>query len=229
MIVHTMNFKIAGITLPNKDGKDPQEEIKRILKDYKRTGYIDENDLYEGYTNREIKEDDIEVSEYKNMHFPVKLKQAKFENDDCIEVYFVEDNKQETHIGYVPKNLVKECIEWLSKENIETTMSLKITGGKVKMVEEEEKSNGDYAEKVVTDERNYGGVIGISFFDKTQPTNNTQSNIVKEIKMKPEDNIKIAIIIVCVSILLLIIILANTYIQTGSFNILVNNINETIN
>lgn len=226
MLVYSMDFKVAGITLLNKDGKDPQKEIKRILQEYKRTGFIDEEDLFEGYSNREIKEEGIEVSEYKGVYLPVKIISSKFENEDCFEVYLIEDNKQETHIGYMPKNLVNEAIKWFSKEGIKTKIKLQITGGKVKFVDEVENQNGDYIEKVVTDERNYGGVVYLNFYDDKQIENANQKPTVKEIKRTPEEDKRFLIILLSIVIAFTVIVLVNTYIQNGSFNIVVP-VNET--
>lgn len=225
MIVHTMNFKVSGITLPNKDGKDPQTEIKRILKDYKRTGYIDETNLFNGYTNKEIKEDDLSVSEYEGMHFPFKLLQSKFDNEDCVEVYFIEDNKKETHIGYAPKNYVNELIEWFTKENVTHTMNMKIIGGKKKFVVETENDVGDIVDKVVTDELNYGAVISISFYDNSEQIKTTTQQNNATNKDSGKDGRGIAIGIIIFIFLVLIGIATNPQ----SFNNVSNEMNMTIN
>ena len=58
MVVKTIEFNVAGVTFKNKEGKDIQKEIKRVLKEYKQNDYFDE--LYGGYTNKEIKEMDLD-------------------------------------------------------------------------------------------------------------------------------------------------------------------------
>lgn len=38
MLVHTVNFKVAGVTFNNEEGKDIQKQIKKILNEYKLYG-----------------------------------------------------------------------------------------------------------------------------------------------------------------------------------------------
>ena len=57
-----MEFKVAGVTFENEDGKDIQKIIKTEIRKLKGAGEIGEK--YEGYTNTEIKEMDLNVQEY---------------------------------------------------------------------------------------------------------------------------------------------------------------------
>ena len=64
MLIHSISFKVKGTTFKNEENKDIQKEIKKVLKEYKENDYFDE--LYGGYTNKEIKEIDLNISEYED-------------------------------------------------------------------------------------------------------------------------------------------------------------------
>lgn len=162
MLVNTISFKVRGVTFNNEEGKDIQKEIKRILKEYKDNDYFDK--LYGGYTNKEIKEMDLNVSEYEGYYFPAKLVGDKYKGEDCIKIYFKTYNDEYVHIGYAPKEELKNISEWLSKENIKVEGKLNVVGGKYKYVDICEE---DYEEeeKIVTSELTYGIEIELNFYD----------------------------------------------------------------
>ena len=83
MLVHKINFKVKGVTFKNEDGKDIQKEIIKILKEYKKNEYFDS--LYGGYTNKEIKEMDLNVSEYEGYQFPAKLVGDEYDGEECLK------------------------------------------------------------------------------------------------------------------------------------------------
>lgn len=162
MLVHKIDFRVAGVTFENEDGKDIQKEIKRILNEYKKNNYFDE--LYGGYINSEIIEMDLNVSEYEGYKFPAKLVGDEYNGEDCFKIYIKTYNDNYVHIGYAPKDNVNELAEWLSKEDLTIDGNLEITGGKYKYCEIYEE---DYEEKekVETKELKYGGVVTLTFCD----------------------------------------------------------------
>ena len=162
MLVHTISFKVKGVTFKNEEGKDIQKEIKSILKEYKNNDYFDS--LYGGYTNNDIKEMDLDVSEYEGYSFPAKLVGDKYEGEDCIKIYFKTYNDDYIHVGYAPKDNLDEISEWITKEGIKTEGRLEVTGGKYKHSEIIEE---DYEEKerIVTGELTYGLKITLNFYD----------------------------------------------------------------
>ncbi len=162
MLVHTISFKVKGVTFKNEEGKDIQKEIKNILKEYKDNDYFDK--LYGGYTNKEIQEMDLNVSEYEGYYFPAKLVSDEYEGKDCIKIYFKTYNDDYIHIGYVPENDLETISEWITKEGIKTEGRLEVTGGRYKHSEIIEE---DYEEKerIGTEELTYGLKITLNFYD----------------------------------------------------------------
>lgn len=155
---NTKEYKIAGVTFENENGKDIQKEIKKILREYISEGLIDKEDMYGGYTNSEIKEMDIEVSQFEDISFNAILKEATFENQPCVKVYMERADKNTyTHVGYIPKryNQIQEVIGILHN-NSDINLELYVVGGKIKQCETE--IDDDYEEKITieTIELDYG-------------------------------------------------------------------------
>ena len=162
MLVHTIAFKVKGVTFKNEEGKDIQKGIKDILEEYKSNDYFDR--LYGGYTNKDIKEMDLDISEYEGYSFPAKLVGDEYEGEDCIKIYFKTYNDDFIHVGYAPKENIDEISEWIIKEGIKTEGRLEVIGGKYKHSEIVEE---DYEEKerIVTEELTYGLKITLNFYD----------------------------------------------------------------
>ena len=193
MLVHEISFKVKGVTFKNEDGKDIQKEIKNILKEYKHNDYFDS--LYGGYTNSEIKEMDLNVSEYEGEIFPAKLVGDEYNHEECLKVYFKTYNDEYVHVGYAPKDKLEELSNWLSKEDLKVSGKLEVVGGKYKHLELYEE---DYEEKerVVIEELTYGLEVTLEFSNKQ--INKTLEDD-KKINAKKEQNrinITVAIIII---------------------------------
>lgn len=171
MLLHSINFKVAGVTFENEDGKNIQKEIKDILKDYKKNNYFDE--LYGGYTNEEIKEQDLNVSQFEGYEFPAKLVGDEYNSEECFKIYFKTYDDKYIHIGYAPRENITELAKWLTKENINVKGELSVIGGKYKYCELYEE---DYEEKerVVTEELTYGIEIQLEFYDNDDENTSTQ-------------------------------------------------------
>lgn len=143
--VFTKQYKIAGTTFNNENNKDIQKELKKILKEYINEGYINKDDMYLGYSTSDIKNMDLEVSQFEDIKFNAKLKEDIFENKPCIKVYIKRaDNITYTHIGYIPKryNQIEEVSEIINNYHIKE-LSLYIVGGTIKkcQVEEDDEYN----------------------------------------------------------------------------------------
>ena len=177
MLVHNMNFNVAGVTFKNEEGKDIQKEIKRIMNEYKKNDYFSEG-LYNGYTNKEIKEYDLNVSEFEGYDFPAKFVGDEYEGQHCFKVYLKTYNEDYIHIGYIPKEHLDEAIEWFTK-GLNIIGTLKIVGGKYKHCEIVEE---DYEEKefVEIKELSYGAEVSLSFCDNQKEE--ITEKIVKEDK-----------------------------------------------
>lgn len=184
MLLNSINFKVTGVTFKNEEGKDVQKEIKRILNEYKKNDYF--GDLYGGYTNSEIKEMDLNISEYEGYKFPTKIVGDEYNGEDCLKIYFKTYNDEYVHIGYAPKNILSELEKWLTKEDIKIDGTLEVIGGKYKYCELYEE---DYEEKerVATKELTYGMEISINFYGERIEDKDELSDVLKELK-KEEKN-----------------------------------------
>lgn len=162
MLVKQICFKVKGVTFENENNKDIQKEIKRILKEYKSNDYFDK--LYGGYTNKEIIEMDLNVSEYEGYSFPAKLVGDEYNGEDCLKVYFKTYNDEYVHVGYAPKEKLEEITEWITKKDIKIEGNLSIIGGKYKYLEIYEE---DYEEKerVAKEELTYGIEVTLNFYN----------------------------------------------------------------
>lgn len=199
MLIHTISFNVKGVTFKNEEGEEVQEEIKKILKGYKDNDYFDS--LYGGYTNSEIKEMDLNVSEYEGERFPVKLVGDEYNNEECLKIYFKTYDNKYIHVGYAPKENLDEISDWLNKDNLNVNGTLEVIGGKYKHTEIYEE---DYEEKerVITEELTYGLKIVLEFYDK-QVSEQYLKMKESEEKIKEEqrrNNIILGIIIITILI-----------------------------
>lgn len=119
IIVEKMDYK----------DKDIQDIIQNIIDTYIYNEQIENYELYDSNTNKDIKDYDLKVFIYEGIYFPAKLKKRKYKNEDFIEVYLVDYHKNNYKIGCIPKELIH--IIWKDiDENKE--IPVKIVGGKYK-------------------------------------------------------------------------------------------------
>lgn len=154
MRIYEETFSVKGVTFKNEDNKDIQKLIDKTLRWSKSNGFIDKEDLYEGYTNKEIIEDDLCVGEFVDCVYGGKIELDKFDGKDCIKVYLHTDDDKYIHVGYLPKNKIDEVKNYLSNKELTTNIVLKIKGGKYKKVRDDE---------IYIDELTYGLDITVIF------------------------------------------------------------------
>lgn len=177
-----MEFKVNGVTFENEDGNDIQRIIKKEIRELKESGLI--NEKYEGYSNKEIKEMDLNVQEYSDITFDVKIKEAIFEDKPCVKIYIEKNNGDYVHIGYLPKKLLKEY-NLYKEDAINITGTAELVGGKYKhcICYEE-----DYEEKteVETIELDYGLLVNLNFeYEKEEQIQNIEKqDNAEEIQIK---------------------------------------------
>lgn len=208
MFLDGMSFNVRGTTFKNEDGIDIQSGIKKVLNKYKEEGYIEKEDLYSGYTNSEIKEMDLNVSEYEDIEFGGRIKKDIYKGEECYKVYiskiygidentFVNMDFQESyedyfHIGYVPKEDVKELDKILRSNNAKKyRVSIKIVGGKYKHCVYDDYED---KEKVDTETLTYGFEVtvytddGINKVEQTEKEKQEEKVVLKD---NNENNLKI--------------------------------------
>jgi hypothetical protein len=153
---YIMEFKVKGTSYENEDGKNRQKIIQEVINTYIDNEQIYADELYDGNTNKDIKDYDLKVSIYEGISFPAKLKKSKYKDEDCIEVYLIDYYKNKQKVGYIPKELVHTI--WNSVDENEE-IPVEIIGGKYKeydILEEKVITNdvGSYGVKIeyITDE-----------------------------------------------------------------------------
>lgn len=139
-----MIFNVAGVTFG-----DRQARIKNIAKEVR--SWCDRSDLYGGYTNKEIYEMVLNVSELEGVDVGlIEINEAVYEDQRAYVVQYKDEI-----LGYVPKDRVEELHQLLEKhKNVE--MRSFIVGGKCKSVNYDE-------DKVVIEELTYGIEISLKF------------------------------------------------------------------
>ncbi len=162
MLLHKMFFKVNGVTFNNENDINIQDEIVKILREYKKNGFFDK--FYCDYTKKEIIEMNLNVSEYEDYYFNGYIKEDLFDSKKCYKVYIECYDNSLFHIGYVPKEYMNELSEWINKKELKYNISITITGGKCKhcvykTVDYEE------IEDVEIVELTYGFNVDVRFYD----------------------------------------------------------------
>lgn len=179
MLVKDIKFKVKGVTFKNETNRDIQKEIKKVLKEYKNNDYF--NELYGGFTNKEIIELDLNVSEYEGYKFPAKLVGDEYNGKECIKVYIKAYDDSYVHVGYVPRDELEEIAEWITRSDLRCDGNISIIGGRYKHCEIEENDEYEEIEKVVVEELTYGIEVNLSFYDDSKvKIDNNEENIQKE-------------------------------------------------
>lgn len=194
MLVHQITFRVKGVTFENEEDKDIQKGIKKILNEYKKNDFFGE--LYGGYTNKEIIEYDLNVSEYENVKLPAKLVGDEYNGEDCLKIYLKTYYDDYFHVGYAPKEDLDEISEWLTREDLKCEGNIEVIGGKYKHCEVIENDEYEEVEKVVIEELNYGLEVYLSFYnDEIDPEIIKIREEEEERRKKIERNLKMEEII----------------------------------
>jgi hypothetical protein len=154
-------FNVAGVTAKNENKKDIQKLLKQQGKLYAAENGID---LYGGFKNKEIIDDDLEVSEFEDVEFSKEellfIPDPTNEYDlNAIKVFIDFDGEQPLHIGYVPKNKNVEFRKILDHEDVRRIEATYV-GGKIKSVDYDDEKDKDV---VVTDELTLGVEIKVFY------------------------------------------------------------------
>lgn len=217
MFIDGMSFNVRGTTFKNEDGIDIQSGIKEILKEYKEEGYIEKEELYGGYTNSEIKELELNVSEFEEINFGGAIVKSEYNGELCYKIYIskiygikafeflnkgceIETDENYFHIGYVPKEEIEDLEKMLENENAKKySIYIKIIGGKYK----QSYCDDSYEEKIRTKTLTYGFEFNIFTDDgikqeKTKIQKQEENTILKEnngnnTKAKNEEALSFAI------------------------------------
>jgi hypothetical protein len=158
--LEVFEFNVAGVTAKNEDKKDIQKLLRQQGKLYLKENYLD---LFGGYKNREIIEDDLEVAEFEDLLFAQQeisfVPEPTNEYDsNAIKVYIKYDEVP-IHIGYVPKKDNDELKRILGEEDVRR-YEARYVGGKIKSVDYDEEEDKDI---VVIEELTLGVEIEVFY------------------------------------------------------------------
>ncbi|MFT9599175.1 YqaE/Pmp3 family membrane protein [Mesobacillus sp.] len=137
-----LTFNVAGVSYANDKGKKIQPLLRKIAKEI-----AEENGIpaYSGYTNKEILNNEIEVSEFEDVEFGdyvsfEKEPDNKFDKN-AIKVLINLGNDRQ-HIGYVPKTDNVKVGQLMDSNSINYIDAV-FVGGKVKEVEYDDDKGKD--------------------------------------------------------------------------------------
>lgn len=208
MFVNGTIFKVKGSTFKNENKQDIQEEIKQLLNEYKEAEIVKKDELYGGYTNQEIKEMDLNVSEFEDIEFGGKIVESQYNGEICYKVYIsriygkdkfefwnIKDiyntDGNYLHIGYVSKEDIEDVKKILQQENaVKYNVTIKVLGGKYK----HSYLDDSYEEKIKTETLTYGFECNIYTDDGKQTIKDNTENIkddtltIERNKQKKDDN-----------------------------------------
>lgn len=140
------NFKIAGTSFREK------EIVKNLAF---------ENDDY-SMSKKELIEDDRVDERIYQYFFDIGKVELVPEPDNPEDENAVKVIADGTHIGYVPASKAKKVKKILEKETIIQT-TCEMSGGKFKLLTEEETDSGKETYELVTEGHNIGGSVTIKY------------------------------------------------------------------
>lgn len=158
--LHSFEFNVAGVTAKNENKKDIQKVLRQQGKRYAEVNSID---LYAGYKNKEIIEDDLEVAEFEDLMFyqdelSFVPEPTNPYDPNAIKV-FITYEEEPVHIGYVPKDKTGNFKKILDNEDVRR-IEAQYVGGKIKSVEYDSDKDKDV---VVTEELTLGVEVKVSY------------------------------------------------------------------
>lgn len=167
MLVKKINFKVIPIE-QNEDGIIVQQGIENILNEYKTKGYY--NKVYNGYSDNDIVEKKIYVTEYQEQEFRGYIEECYYQEKKTYKV-FIKDYRGECfHIGYIPFNRVPEIEEWLNNNKLEMKGNVFILGGNAKYYSQTDN-------KLKTEDKPYGFEVELRFYNNEEEVKKaTRSN-----------------------------------------------------
>lgn len=154
------DFRVAGVTMKNDSGKDIQRLLKRFGKLHCEEYEIE---LYEGWSNKDIIEYDVEVYEFGDLQF--ETNEIKFvdeptnEYDPNAKKVLIDFDGAFIHVGYVPRKEVAELNDILKNKEVRS-ITAQYVGGKKKCVEYDAEKDKDI---VVIEDLTLGVEIEIKY------------------------------------------------------------------
>lgn len=161
--IREYTYPVVGVIYENEDGKPIQKLLKAFLSDQN-------DDKYDGMTNKDIKEEcsyDEKIWEYPETDTDGELFITEYNGEPAIRVYA--ELPERTNIGWIPKDSVATVIDILEKHNCDITIT--VNGGNYKMLDYDDAEDKDI---VVSEKGAYGARVVITY-DSDVPVNSNST------------------------------------------------------
>lgn len=161
------SYAVVGVVYNNEDGTSRQKLLKSFLQE-------ENYEKYGGMTNTDIKEEcdfDEKYWEYPETGTDGYLVITEYDGEPAIKVFA--DLEEKVQIGWIPKESVSDIIDMVKKHPC--NINIIVYGGKYKMLD----FDGD-REVVVTDQKDYGARMIISYDSGAPAPSEPSSNITFE-------------------------------------------------
>jgi len=123
--IETVYFTTTGTKYDNPDGSKRTDVLEALAQDFEE--WVDPEDFFNGYTNKEIKEDDLSVGKYEGFTVYYELEEYDYQGDLA---YYIHTNKG--IVGVVPAKIVPRLHELLEQEWNSIELHGTLCGGKTK-------------------------------------------------------------------------------------------------
>ena len=153
-----ISFKIVGEFFDNEDGVNRQKRIKQVIQHYRKNRVLNE-ELYGGYSNKEIIEYYISVSEFEDIAFEGELKEYDYKGERAFAIYIKDTDNEIYQVGNIGRKDLDNFIDIIENHEILDT-KLYLTGGKIKEVEYDSEKD---KEIVIIKNLDYGVEITITY------------------------------------------------------------------
>jgi hypothetical protein len=160
--IKRMLFECVGEMADNDNGKNRQDIIKRITKNYKKE-ILSSADLFNGYSTAEIKEMYGSVSEFEDVEFDGIYKKVEYKGKPAYIILMKDTDDNYYEVANIAKDDISKFEDIVNNNEVLNTV-IYVTGGKTK-----EGTYNDYGKEIVeTTELNYGIDLRISFKNKDE-------------------------------------------------------------
>ena len=156
--IKNISFYVVGESFDNEDGVNRQKRIKQVIQNYKKSILIKE-DLYCGFSDKDILESNLEVEELSNIAFNGEIKEYNYNGERAFAIYIEDTDKKQYQVGNIARKDLKDFISIIENHEI-SHASLYIHGGKIKKVEYNYEKNKD---DVIIKNLDYGIEIKIYY------------------------------------------------------------------
>lgn len=190
MLVKKINFKLVPIE-ENEEGINIQKGIENILNEFKTKGYC--NKTYNGYTDNEIIERKLYVTEYQDQEFRGYIEECYYQGQKTYKVFIKDYRNDCFHIGYVPFNRVLEIKELIDNNKLELKGNIFILGGNAKYCNQTDN-------EIKYETKPYGFELELRFYDNNETTKHKKK--INSTFLKNKYAILIAILLILVIIVL---------------------------